>query len=187
MGVGWWWGGGPWDFRDSPESKIPFPFLDLGLNLGQGLGLGFVNNCSNDIYLFIDTNLIKNVKSISFMFLSTKEILNTRETFLKKNSFLCTGCICLLPCDISRIKSNVQKEDSILIWAFLSSPVEIVAVITHPGETYKRPGIIHASARLKSWAQGLKRLDRLTLKQQKFNLCKLSSFKDLVVGRGLNT
>ena len=40
------------------------------------------------------------------MFLSTKVILNTRGTFLKKSSCLCTGCRCLPPCDISRIRSN---------------------------------------------------------------------------------
>ena len=51
----------------------------------------------------------------------------------------------------------------------LSSPVEIVAVITHPGETHKRPGIIHASTRLKSWAQGLK------LNGQNFNKYKCQS------------
>ena len=43
------------------------------------------------------------------MFLSTKVILNTRGTFLKKSSFWCTGCRCLPPCDISRIRSNAQN------------------------------------------------------------------------------
>ena len=100
------------NLETAQSPKSPFPFWIWGWDFGLGLGLRLVNNYSKNVYLFIDTNLIKNVKSILFMFLSTKVILNTRGTFLKKSSFLCTGCKCLLPCDISRIKSNVQKEDS---------------------------------------------------------------------------
>ena len=39
------------------------------------------------------------------MFLSTKGILNTPWTFLKRSSSLCTGCICQLGCSLQGINA----------------------------------------------------------------------------------
>ena len=117
--------GGGVILETAQSPKSTFPFWIWGRDFGLGLGLRLVNNYSNNVYLFIDTNLIKNVKSILFMFLSTKVILNTRGTFLKKSSFLCTGCICLLPCDISRIRSTRPGVDKVKPKEWFKSPLWI--------------------------------------------------------------
>ena len=129
-----WLGGGPWDFRDSPESKFPFFFKDLSLwiwDLDFGLGLELRLFNIKALKTFVKASLVRSSSSCfenrkwsypewekvqteyentyKYIFAKLRSILNLNS------QFLVWFWLCLSPDNFGKVQALSQSHIPIII------------------------------------------------------------------------